>query len=154
MSADATTARSNFSSLYDDVIAACKTLGPNALPDSMGEAPAATQVRSSLFSIALRLISKDGFYEDEEVNLLNELFGTNHTPDSLSEMSHDLGPFVYSDLEDGAWAMKAALDEACPGLGDNYRKVVEALCELLSQADGSAEWAERDLIDRLKDAMA
>lgn len=145
---------SSFSQLHEALCAACDRIAPDALAGVRGQASATTKVRNDLFGIALRLMSSDGTFEQTEVDIFNELFSTSHTPVSLEELYRNLAPFAYSSLEDEAQAIHDALDEVQPGLGKDYRSVVIALCELISQADDSAEWAEGDLIERLKSAMA
>lgn len=145
---------SSFSQLHEALCAACDRIAPDALAGVRGQASTTTKVRNDLFGISLRLMSSDGTFEQAEVDIFNELFSTSHTPASLEELYRNLAPFTYSSLEDEAQAIRGALDEAQPELGKDYRSVVIALCELISQADGSAEWAEGDLIERLKSAMA
>ena len=119
--------------------------------DSLGEMD--VYYSNELISIVIRLIASDGRFSGDEAAFMEEMFGFECTPSELEDIYENCEESLDEMFAEGAENGITIMEGVNEKLADAYRELVNLVCDIVIEADGTVMRSEVAAAEMIKSAL-
>lgn len=139
-----------FRDLYEKFLIGCDAMEYQDSWDKEQYGEMETYYENELLSVILCLIVADGKIDVKEVEIVNELFGSDYTVTELKDVYFQCADGVQEIFETGIEESYLMLKKANAKAAEAYGKILGLIADMAAESDGKVFQVEVDQINRLK----
>lgn len=139
-----------FKMKHEAFLMGCDSLEELGLWDKIAYGEMDSFYTNDMTTLIIRLTASDGVITQKEVDDLNQLFDFDYTLEELREVYDNCADLIGEAFDDNFRESVAMLREISEKVAEAYKELLDLICSIIAESDGTVTEAERAEIVRIK----